>query len=156
MMKLPELLPGHKIRRMLAALLEMQQDILRDVENIDSAIKKFSPSAERRALRIAQNDLKEQLGLLPANGASRPAREEWSPEKLLTKAVEMKEAARKWSAAGHVKKAEHCLKEARGLERSADAKRSRVRRPNNPAIRNVRFPDVVLYRLATFIVSPAK
>ena len=111
---------------MLADLLETQEDVLRDVESIDAAIKSLRSGPEKRALRIAQNELKGQLGLLPAQEASRPSREDWSPEKLLTKAVEMKDAARKWSAAGHDKKAEHCLREARGLERSADAKRKGV------------------------------
>jgi hypothetical protein len=119
MSKLPALLPGRDIKAMLAATRQTQEGIGDAIRKLDAAIDRLPPSQEKRSLRARQDELKQQAGLFPDHEPSRSPRESWPAEQLTAKAIELKDAARKWKVTGRLDKARECLKEARSLEEQA-------------------------------------
>lgn len=128
MAKTPSLLPGRDIKNMIAATIRMQADLVRSVLEIDEAIKRLPNGRDKRSIRADHDELKRQLGLLSERAPSRPPRNDWSSERLAAKAIELKDAARRWKAAGRLDKANKCLGEARVIEREAAHRRAAERK----------------------------
>lgn len=128
MSKLPELLPGRKIKKMIAAVVAAQDEIVREIQRVDAAIDNLPPGKDKRRLRAEHDELKRQIGLLPEPAPS--PRNNWSSQKFAAKAVELKDAARTWKAAGRLDKANICLREARAAE--SEAALRRVAERKNP------------------------
>lgn len=95
MSKLPARLSGREIKAMLAATRQTQEGIGDAIRKLDAAIDRLPPSQEKRSLRATQDELKQQSGLFSDREPSRSPREDWSPQQMMAKSIELKDAARK-------------------------------------------------------------
>jgi type IV secretory pathway VirD2 relaxase len=128
MAKLPRLLSGREIKEMMAATRQTHEGIGEAIRRLDVAIDALPPGQDRRSLRATQDELKQQSGLFPEHEPRRIPRADWTSEQLMLKAVGLKDAARKWTAAGRLDKAKKCLEEASSVERDAGLRRTTERK----------------------------
>jgi hypothetical protein len=126
MAKKPHLRPGREIKEGFAAIGQMQQDVVVAIREVDAAIKSLPRGQDKRSLLAEQDELKRQSGLFPEHEPRRSPREDW-PSERLAKAIELKDAARKWKVSGRLDKASKCLNDARAVEREAALRRAAER-----------------------------
>jgi hypothetical protein len=128
MAKIPQLLSGREIKEMMRATRQMHEGIGEAIRRLDAAIDALPPGPDKRSLRVTQDELKQWSGLFPEHEPRRLPRADWTSERLTAKAIELKDAARKWNAAGRFDKAKKCLEDARSAERDAALRRTTERK----------------------------